>query len=309
MEVSNPMKTTFRLARDGFTLLELLVVVAIIGVLLSLLVPAVQMVRESAARAQCQNNLKQLALAVHHYHDANNCRFPPGIGFTGGQQTGPYGTCFFHMLPYIEQKPLYDLARAPGAPIWGAWNPPNNPIYSHVIPILLCPTNPTVDSTGTVQALGTLWGASTYGANAQDFCKTDADGTLINPQDGRNLLSIPDGTSNTILFAERYALCTNTEWPVGGSLWAYWDTQRSAQPLHAGFAISWRDYSVGPASMFQVTPKPDGGCNPTIAATPHSAGINVAAADGSVHLLSPGINRTVWWALCTPAGSEQVGFD
>jgi prepilin-type N-terminal cleavage/methylation domain-containing protein len=303
------MNVTFRAPRDAYTLLELLVVVAIIGVLIALLIPAVQTVRESAARAQCQNNLKQLALAAHGYHDANK-QFPPGIGFAGGQQVGPYGTCFFHMLPFMEQKPLYDLAQAPGAPIWGAWNPPNDPIYSRPIAILLCPTNPTVDSTGQVQALGTAWGASTSGANAQVFCKTDPDGTLLNPQDSRNLVNgFPDGTSNTILFGEMYALCTNTEWPVGGSLWAYWDTGKTAQPLHAGFAISWRDYSVGPASMFQVRPKPDGGCNPTIAATPHSAGINVAAADGSGHLLSASINRTVWWALCTPAGSEQVQFD
>jgi prepilin-type N-terminal cleavage/methylation domain-containing protein/prepilin-type processing-associated H-X9-DG protein len=297
-----------RAFRNGFTLIELLVAIAIIAVLIGLLVPAVQMVREAAARTQCQNNLKQIALAAHAYHDANR-RFPPGIGFTGGQQTGPYGTCFFHMLPYMEQQPLYNLAQAPGAPIWGAWNPPNDPIYSRVIPILLCPTNPTIDSTGQIDVLGTRWGASAYGASAQVFAGTDSDGYLIDPQDSRSIGKITDGTTRTILFAEKYARCTNTEWPVGGSLWAYWGTGRSAQPLHAGFAISWTDDSIGLRSMFQVNPQPfEGNCDPTKAATPHSAGMNVAAADGSVHLLRYDITGSVWWALCTPARFEIVEF-
>ena len=101
------LKLSRAVQRRAFTLVELLVVIAIIGILIALLLPAVQAAREAARRAQCSNNLRQLGVAAHHYHDANR-HLPPGIGYYPTTNHGVFGTYFFYLLPYIEQGNLYD---------------------------------------------------------------------------------------------------------------------------------------------------------------------------------------------------------
>src|SRR3954471_16556688 len=126
--------------RRGFTLIELLVVIAIIAVLIGLLLPAAQKVREAAARIQCSNNLKQLGLAAHQYHDLND-HFPPGVGYYP-PASGAFGTYFFHLLPYLDQDNLYRTALGsvpfptPVGPT-AVFYPGNSNVYSQKVAVLL----------------------------------------------------------------------------------------------------------------------------------------------------------------------------
>jgi prepilin-type N-terminal cleavage/methylation domain-containing protein len=281
--------------RRGFTLLELLVVIAVIGVLVGLLLPAVQKVREAAARMSCQNNLKQIGLAFHNAAGDHDGYMPPGIGFYPyAPPAPPYGTGFLHILPYIEQAELYQKARR------------EERVSDQVVRTFLCPSDRSAGNGLVTDREEIRWGASSYAGNAQVFCLTDPiSGRFQDPQGQPHLPNtFRDGPSNTVLFAEKYARCTAPNWPEGGSFWAYANTRSDTQPLHPAFAVSWTLQSVGPDMRFLVRPNPTF-CDPTLASTPHST-MQVCMADGSVRGVSPNLARGVWWALCTPAGDEVV---
>jgi prepilin-type N-terminal cleavage/methylation domain-containing protein len=302
-------KSCFRASgcRSGFTLLELLVVLAIILVLLGLLLPAVQKVREAANYISCSNNLRQLGLASHHCHDQIGT-LPPGLGwFPHPGPPGAYGTIHFHLLPYLEQDNLYQRSA-----YQGNFFPGNHQVYSQPLSVFLCPSDPSVGPNGQVlDYLGLTWGAASYAANVQVFARTRSNGILLDPQHyARIPASFPDGTSNTMLFTEKYARCFNRNYPEGGNLWAYWFTGPGLRPYHPGFEVSWTGYSIGMGSKFQRQPTPyNGNCDPTLASTPHAAGIHATFADGSVRFLSASISPYTWWYLCTPAGGEVVPED
>src|SRR5262249_26529174 len=152
----------------GFTLVELLVVIAIIAILIGLLLPAVQTVREAAARTQCINNLKQLGSATHEFHDTYK-RLPPWIGWIPrppkprGQSA--YGIGFFHLLPFVEQDNLRKSSWEGN--YYAAWN---KNVYTKHVPTFVCPTDPNVGGNGLVKDnQGKDWGAGCYGGNAQVF--------------------------------------------------------------------------------------------------------------------------------------------
>ena len=116
--------------RAGFTLIELLVVIAIIAILLGLLLPAVQKVREAAARVKCANNIKQLALAGHNAHDTHRS-LPPGLGYWPGRTA--YGTYHFHLLPFIEQEALYRQSL-----FAGVYFVANNQVFAQPVKLYQC---------------------------------------------------------------------------------------------------------------------------------------------------------------------------
>jgi prepilin-type N-terminal cleavage/methylation domain-containing protein/prepilin-type processing-associated H-X9-DG protein len=216
--------------RPGFTLIELLVVIAIIGVLIGLLLPAVQKVREAAARLQCGNNLKQIGLALHNYHDTNQA-FPqaykplPAPDPTAPPGTGTYGAgAFVLILPYLEQDNVYRRIDVTRAALSTVNMPPANPAYSTPIKTFLCPSapgNPTVDYSAELAdsfnnfgiavtpAPGLIFGRSDYApdagmsANIPGISINAGASIICQPPDGPvRIVTILDGSSNTIMVVE-----------------------------------------------------------------------------------------------------------
>jgi prepilin-type N-terminal cleavage/methylation domain-containing protein/prepilin-type processing-associated H-X9-DG protein len=258
-------------SRRAFTLIELLVVIAIIGILIGLLVPAVQKVREAANRIQCANNLKQIGLALHNYHDTNHS-FPqaykllPTPDPTAPPGAGVYGAgAFVLILPYIEQDNLYRGIDVTRAALSSVNMPPNNPAYSTPIKTYLCPSapgKPAVDYTAELAnsfnnfgitvtpAPGLIFGRTDYAADAG--LSIDIPGITINgaasiicqPPDGPvRITDITDGTSNTFMINED-----------GGRPGWYGSKGPASQPAIGGYAPVIGAYQGG-----AVGPAPQGG--------------------------------------------------
>jgi prepilin-type N-terminal cleavage/methylation domain-containing protein/prepilin-type processing-associated H-X9-DG protein len=282
----------------GFTLIELLVVIAIIAVLIGLLVPAVQKVREAAARLQCQNNLKQLGLALHDYHDAMGA-FPPA------KQDTPLHCWVPFTLPYLEQGNLaqkynllvnWDNAANDGT----AAAPKANQFQPKVF---LCPAAPS----GRVGSNGR--GIIDYSppnqiARPNPFLKVvpPSDPTflgVLGHNISRPLTAVTDGTSNTVLLAEDAG--RNQQWVLGKLVSTGGGTGAWANP---GTEITVNGYNAATNSM----PGPCGvNCtNNNEVYGFHSAGANTVFADGHVQLLKAGLDVNVLVPLITRAGGEVI---
>jgi len=279
----------------GFTLIELLVVIAIIAILIGLLLPAVQKVREAAARMKCQNNLKQIGVAAHNFHSTYG-KMPPLDGSPGGTVGPGYansGNVFFWLLPYLEQDNVAKLHPTGYAYVMPGEGDPG-PVCSKEIKAYLCPSDGTNQPTN-------MWGqpswiGGNYVANYQVFADPASGNANYTP---RLDASFSDGTSNTVIFAEKIMRCQGYS-----PLWAHgaWDYDWTP-----AFAVNPKGY-IGTASLFQVTPTP-AQCNHYLASSSHSGGMTVCLGDGSGRIVGAGISAATWWAACTPRAGDQMGND
>jgi hypothetical protein len=306
-----------------------LVVIAIIAVLVGLLLPAVQKVREAANRMSCSNNLKQVGLGMHNFHGTYQ-RLPSGTVWepgAGGDRQGSEATWVTHLLPYLEEENLYrtgDFNRGFGQ---GNAGHPNNTITSTFLKLMKCPSDVDpveICSWGSSRA----WARGNYAANNGIGPMTETTAPVSRPTGvlslNRNykLTEITDGTTNTALVSEVIA--------VPGTL-------PSDAPVNAG-GTDWRGvmhYPEGPLYHHNYTPNsavpdevrqgmclsiPQAPClgtttswNPKriilTARSWHSGGVNLLVGDGSVRFVSNNISLFTWQAASSPTGGEVLASD
>jgi prepilin-type N-terminal cleavage/methylation domain-containing protein len=298
----------------GFTLIELLVVIAIIAILIALLVPAVQKVREAAARTQCLNNIKQICLAIHDYESTYK-RIPPVEGMAGGAgsygnakaQAGTNGTLFFYILPYIDQNPLYQQA-----------NGDSMNIGATIVPVYLCPSDPGPINANSYGGCGVMqsesiqrdgFASSNYAANAMVF----------DPRGPKSInASMPDGSSNTVIIAERFRNCSPDGAHGGGCTlpaWA-WNTQRNGgdcwtSPTFGGQEAGFGNLNCGGATInsgFQAGPNMQA-CNWYMTQGAHPGAMCIGLGDASIRTVNNGVSLGTWQAACHPADGVPLGSD
>jgi len=312
----------WRVRFRAFTLIELLVVIAIIAILIALLVPAVQKVREAAARSQCQNNLKQIGLAAHNYNDVYK-KLPPAEGGNlaainaAGNPYGTFvspdgtnGTFFFYILPYVEQGALYKQA-----------NGDSMNLTQQVVQLYLCPSDPSVTNAGTYGGCGVMNGDAVQRNNygSANYC---ASVMVFEPRGTKSVsVAMPDGTSNTVMVAERYRNCSPDGANGGGCTlpaWA-WNTIKNngdgwSSPTFGAQNDGISRMNQGGAMYFNGNVAFQAGpsvqtCNWYVTQGGHSGTMQIALGDGSVRGVTSNMTVNTWKAACIPNDGVPLGSD
>jgi prepilin-type N-terminal cleavage/methylation domain-containing protein len=293
----------------GFTLIELLVVIAIIAILIGLLLPAVQKVREAAARTKCQNNLKQLALGLHNYHDARGVL--PYLRSGGGQNRH---TWTLLMMPFIEQGNIYQTFLTPitGVNMTDGFNnqavtdPTITAARQSVVSILLCPSRHALGDLVPIDTGSAITGQPIdYSASVGDSTTKPTNGVFTlwnNPSNNvpaaakaaLKITDIPDGTSNTIMLGEKHI-------PTALLLDPIVDCVAYSAGMQDSFCRA--GGPTKPLAIALDTPK-----NNQFGSW-HSGVVEFAFADGSIHGLNTGVSGTVLGYLTNVSDGNPVPAD
>jgi len=300
----------------GFTLVELLVVIAVIGVLVALLLPAVQAAREAARRMSCTNNLKQIALSTHNHHDTYQ-HLPPGVQSAWGHSWS------LHVLPFMEQNALYDVCPTPFSDSgwWGGTDARSVGLVSLVqtpVAAFRCPSSPMPDREPTsVNGLENR-ATNSYLACAGGDAETDNNGStgmdtsngmflatrynVANPQRPLRFANVQDGLSQTLMFAEaEYNLDANRGCNICDRYLFYHMNADSGNGSDFSEALG--------STFFPVNSKEENNTAREISyASFHPGGVNACMADGSVRFVAETIDITIWQAAGSRNGSENVKF-
>jgi prepilin-type N-terminal cleavage/methylation domain-containing protein len=347
----------------GFTLIELLVVIAIIAILIGLLLPAVQKVREAAMRTWCENNLKQIGLAIHNYAEAHDSILPylsdsPSIPVKK-IPTVHSQSILFTILPFIEQDALYEVGMTKGSftvgvtlgtqdmYTWSGVLPGGQVRNQGHVKTYVCPS----DSSNTANIpLSDGWVGCSYAANGQLFgggpIRSDPIG--VEPNDifpcTYTIGNVPDGLSNTIFFAERFAIAGTVGGTIGSQvIYCSWPDPPAAEyseggagstingtlcggnllcgPVFAYGAISGNPSDpIGAVSGVPAYPAPIIGRDPTFAtpasigtadfvASQHTAVVQVLMGDGSARNVSSAVTQLTWVRAISPNDGNVLGGD
>jgi len=331
--------------RFGFTLIELLVVIAIIAILIGLLLPAVQKVREAAARMKCSNNLKQIALALQTYHDARRT-FPPAVADTtpallpgpgtnsAPRETGWGPTWQVLILPYIEQDPLYRQ--------WNFANgaQANAQVTSISVQTYLCPSDTVAPNIMNGNGLVFNMARGNYGINGGNGLGTNNNVfnngyrkglTHFRQRFGASIADVTDGTSNTVSVTE--LLVKNNTGDNSQGAWGYpgatyitaYNDQGAVGNNYAITALPAANETQTPncdarlATCQTYTPHCDNGLTGVdpvygcaeqgpghTARSRHTGGVNVALVDGSVRFVRDSINSQLWLGAFSVSGGEVL---